>query len=377
MLKDNINKNNSLVIIHDRNYGIDLLRIIAMLYVVILHCIDRGGILNSLEKYSGKYNCILFIKIFTFCAVNIFALISGYVIYTDEERKIKISNYFKIWLQVVYYGILVTFIFHVFRVTQISVMDYIYVLFPVTNDIYWYFTAYSGMYLFIPFINKLVRNCNERQAKKLFVIIILIFSIYSMIFNGFFLNFGYSLLWIMLVYILGAIVKKCRIGEKLKTRKAIILIIAGCVITYLYCIYGFEADIMNIKITRNMFFSYTSPTILGISILYLIIFKKINFKSITKKIVKFAAPSSFAIYIINNHLLVWNHIMNDLFVKISNKDSIKIITTILIFSIVFVMVVLLIDQIRIFIFKVLYLDKKLQKFSNFLEGKVNKLANMI
>ena len=344
-----------------------------MFYVVVLHCIGRGGVLGNLTPNTLKYNCVLFIKIFTFCAVDIFALISGYVLYTDEHKKIKLSNYFNIWLQVVYYGILVTIFFHIFKIVPISKDNYFLVLFPVTNDLYWYFTAYSGMYLFIPYINKLIRNCNEFQLKKLLIIIILIFSIHSMIFNGFFLNFGYSLLWITLVYIIGAIIKKCKIGENFKNYQIIFGIMILCVITYLNSIYGIEQELMNIKITKDMFFSYTSPTILFISILYLILFKRIQFSNGFKKVIGIIAPSAFIIYILNNHKLVWDYILNNMFVEIANDSIIKTFICIFGFSILFVIGTLLIDRIRILLFKLLKICEKLEVLSIKIENLFNKI----
>ena len=40
----------------ERNYGIDLLRIVSMLMVVILHVLGQGGVLKSSEPLSVGYS---------------------------------------------------------------------------------------------------------------------------------------------------------------------------------------------------------------------------------------------------------------------------------------------------------------------------------
>lgn len=70
-----------------RNYGIDALRIVSMLMVVTLHVLGHGGVLKIAE--SEKYWIVWFLEISAYCAVNCYALISGYV---GVYSKYKFSN---------------------------------------------------------------------------------------------------------------------------------------------------------------------------------------------------------------------------------------------------------------------------------------------
>ena len=116
----------------ERNYGIDLLRIICMFFILVLHCVGIGGIIDNVIENSIQYKVVWFMTIFAYCAIDIFALISGYVSYSSKEKKINYSNYIILWLQVIFYGILVTGIFNIFYENIISKVDYLIVLFPVT-----------------------------------------------------------------------------------------------------------------------------------------------------------------------------------------------------------------------------------------------------
>lgn len=369
ILESESNKQEILNMEFERNYGIDLLRIISMFFVIILHCLGQGGILNNAKIDSIQYKFAWFIEICSYCAVNIFALISGYVSYTNKEKKVKYSNYIYNWLQIVFYGLIVTLIFDLINTSLVSKKDYLIVLFPVTNNLYWYFTAYTGLYFIIPFLNNGIRNCTIPTMKRIFIIIIIFFSIINTFTNVFVLNAGYSFIWILLLYILGATIKKCNIGNKLKNHQFIFYMLSLCFITYLLKIYGLEIPINLV--------SYTSPTILGIAILYIIIFSKIKLNVFSKKLVKFAAPSAFTIYILNNHRLIWKYIMKDLFINLSNQPIIKIFIFIMGFSSLFVICSILIDKIRRLIFNKLHINVFVDKINNLLDILLNKIQNLI
>lgn len=345
----------------NRNYGIDVLRIISMFYVVMLHCLGHGGIIYNATVNSMQYKTSWLIEIICYCAVNIFALISGYVAYSNSYKKTNFSNYVTLWLEVVFYGILVTIVFDVFNLTSISIKDYIIALFPVTFGLYWYFTAYTGLFLIIPLINNAIRNTNEKILKYFFLILLFVFSMFDSITNRFVLNSGYSFIWLLLLFIVGSIIKKCQIGKNIKNYKIFCVVVIMTIITYLYKIYGFDLSIKGIEISKDLFVSYTSPTILIIAIMYVIFFSRITFSEFNKKIIRFVIPSAFAIYILNNHRLIWNNVINNLFVKIANSNVIKVILYPIIFSICFVIIVIIIDKIRQYIFKRLNIKKYVEK----------------
>ena len=379
IIKKNLNnKTNELLSLKDeRNYGIDLLRIISMFFIVILHCLGQGGILKNTIPNSTQYKFAWLMEIFAYCAVNIFALISGYVSYSNKEKRTKYSNYINIWLQVVFYGLLITGIFNFIKPELIHIKDYILVLFPVSNGLYWYVTAYTGLFVLMPFLNKGIRNCSDRTLKKLFIVIIIAFSIFDTITKRFVLSGGYSFIWIVLLYILGAIIKKCEIGKNVKCYHALFGICILCLITYIYKIYGWQITKLNVKITNDILVSYTSPTILGISILYIIGFSKINFTNIFKKVIKFAAPSTFAVYLLNNHRHIWEYVLKNLFVKISNQSILKIFVYTVGFSILFVIGSILIDKVRVLLFKVCKVSFIIDKIEEILNKIITKISDLI
>ena len=74
----------------ERNYGIDLLKIISMYMVVQLHVLGCGGILGNCEKFSFNYYVAWFLEISAYCAVNVFAMITGYLMVEKKINRFKI-----------------------------------------------------------------------------------------------------------------------------------------------------------------------------------------------------------------------------------------------------------------------------------------------
>jgi surface polysaccharide O-acyltransferase-like enzyme len=363
------------VAIDRRNYGIDLLRIVAMFFVLILHSLGHGAVLKTAIIDSSSYKVAWALEIIAYCAVDIFAIISGYVAYSDTEKSFKWSKYFNLYFLVIFYGILINIVFNIINPSWVNYKSYITVLLPLSKDLYWYFTAYTGLFLLMPIINNGIRLCDKKTLNKIFAFIFILFSLISIFTKNFSLNNGYSVIWIILLYILGQILKKCEIGKNTKIYKLLIGIFILYFITWFYKLYGFDYKIFGFEITKGMLVSYISPTMVGVSILYVLLFSKIKCNDIFKKIIKFGSVSAFSIYIINEHKLVIKYVMNDLFKNIANDSVLKIIMYVLGFSLLFVVISILIDKIRIFLFKVLKIDELSNKVSNAINKIFEKISN--
>lgn len=73
-----------------RNYGIDALRLFSMLLVVTLHVLGHGGVLENLV--GKKYAVCWLLECFSFCAVNCYGIISGYVGFSDKKKNFITEN---------------------------------------------------------------------------------------------------------------------------------------------------------------------------------------------------------------------------------------------------------------------------------------------
>lgn len=80
-----------------RNRGIDLLRMTAMWMVVILHILNKGGVLAAAAPLSAGQGTARLLETAAYCAVNCYGLISGYV---GVQRRFRYSGALALWLRV-------------------------------------------------------------------------------------------------------------------------------------------------------------------------------------------------------------------------------------------------------------------------------------
>lgn len=347
-----------------------------MIFIVVLHSLGHGGLLSNTLTNSPQYKVAWMLEIMAFCAVDIFALISGYVSINKKETQQNNSKYFMLWFQVVFYGLIITFIFNLIKPNLVTSKDYLISLFPISNNLYWYFTAYTGLMIIKPLLDKAINNINEKTLRKMFILIILVFSVFGTMRQRFELINGYSFIWITLLYILGCIIKKCEIGKRIKPYQAALGILILYVATYLYKMYGIDITSPNI-LTKDMIVSYTSITVLGSAILYVVFYSKRTFNHKAQKIITFLSSSSFAIYLLNDHNLIRNYCIKDRFTYLWNQSPIKIILEIIVFAILFSGGGILLDKVRQFLFKKCHIQKLAQKIESVLNKILTKISDLI
>lgn len=337
----------------NRNYGIDALRLFSMFLIIILHILGKGGVLASTS--GTKFAIGWFLEIAAYCAVNCFGLISGYAAYSEQEKEYRYSKYISLWMQVAFYSFGITLLAFIISPQRIGLLRLIKSALPVATSHYWYFTAYTALFFVIPWLNRLVRSCSEKELHIFILILFLLFSCYAtfssmfkMIFN---LNNGYSFLWLAVLYLIGAWIKKCAIHQHIKSSLAAVGLLA--------CILLNWGPSLLFKDRR--FITYNNPGILLMSVAYVIIFSKIQFGSRSKKILACFAPAAFGVYLIHVQDLVWTHLMSSRFAWISNYSVWALPVLVIGCAIIMLIVLLFIEKLRIQIFRVLRINELAQK----------------
>ena len=126
--------------------------------IVVFHFLD----FSNAYKYFKRHERILrLIYSFIIWHNNAFILISGIVGYKTN----KYSNLLYLWLIVVFYSEgMYKYILQYekgFRINQnINTLD-----FPMVFNLYWYFTTYFGMYLFLPVLNKGIAQLSKYEFR--------------------------------------------------------------------------------------------------------------------------------------------------------------------------------------------------------------------
>ena len=190
-----------------RNLGIDLLRIVAMFMIVYGHVIrfSFSSFSATLSHDSSQYIWLTCLNYFCLVGVNIYAMISGYVMVNKEPS---ISKLIPMWLQLVFISLAIAGFARLFHCDITNKPLWKYAL-PISQKCWWYMTAYFGMYPFLPFINHALRKMTKRELLTGGGFLIVFFSLIptcSRNRNLFELEHGYSVVWLLVCYILGAII---------------------------------------------------------------------------------------------------------------------------------------------------------------------------
>lgn len=290
-----------------RKYGIDLLRIISMFLVVVLHVLKQGGILANVETGSLNYHFAWIFEIISFCAVNCYGLISGYV---NVENKIKYYKIGVMWIQVALYSFIITLLYDLCHEGSLPTADYMSNLYPVCNVTYWYFTAYFALFFVMPFLNVMINNLSKIQLKTLGITIFVLFSVLPTIsdVDMFVSKNGYSFLWLAMLYIMGAVIKKLDLAEKIKSRTLWLIAICAVAVSYIFKI---SADLTNSTINHDLLVNYTSITTVLEAVAFLALAVKNDIKKESSiKFIKFISPLTFGVYIIHTNPWIFRYYIN-------------------------------------------------------------------
>lgn len=347
----------------ERNHGIELLRIFAMLLAAVLHILKKGGVITASEGNLAAYSTVWLLEAAAYCAVNCYALISGYVGYSDGPKPLRLARCIELWLQVVFYSVIITTFYCIAGVGSVGVSDFADAFLPVTSKQYWYFTAYIGMFFFIPLLNALVRRLNRRALVSLCIMLIAVFSLYDT-FASFWkkdplaLVGGHSPLWLGVLYIFGAAMKKLRVPESMSSKKALLIYASAAVFTALFKITG---DRLLRFVPGSLFVRDTSPTVLLCAAALLVAFAR--FKP-GRKLTEFAvlfAPAAFGVYLLHVSPLVFEHVIGNRFAFIGRLPFPLIPFAVLASAGVILAVGLAADKVRILLFKALGVPKMCRK----------------
>ena len=287
----------------ERQSGLELLRIIAMIMIVLHHFVLYSGLeLNSLSsnlsadilKNGGKLG------------VNIFVLISAYFM---VNKKFKWSRVLNIVLQTLFYTIAIFIIFLAFdgEIVKFNQRSFLENFFPLLYDKYWFVTAYVLLLLVSPILNLAIKNMSEKLHLTICIALTCLLVLFPY-FNMLVINEAIdvpltnSIVWFIALYFIGAYIG-LHVAELSSTSKAklVLLLLTSIIFQIVYTI---------IVDTRE---SWADRAIgnTSIAIILLLFFKDLKFRN---KFVNSVAVTTFGVYLIHENPYIrgwwWNFLVN-------------------------------------------------------------------
>ena len=189
-------------------------------------------------------------------------------------------------------------------------------LLPTITNRYWFVTAYIGLYLLIPFINKIANSLTKKEYITLLVILTFTLSIVKTIYPANYIMNGSGIVWFIYLYLLAGYIR-IYFDKKVNKYKLLFLYLATIIIQIVIRNISLKSQITTIKdyaeTSYNNSWFYTLIETLAI----FLIFKNIKIKNekINKAITKIA-PLTLGVYLIhdNKYLrpVLWDKILHPL-----------------------------------------------------------------
>lgn len=277
----------------------DLLRIVATLFVIILHYNNTGS--GKAFLYTAElginFQILLFLEVLSICAVNVFVLITGY--FQSAATQVSLAKPVTLFLELT--------ILSVFRFAAGCVLGFDTFSFPAflqclipTN---WYIAVYLALYLISPYINIALKHLTAAQHRTLLVVLFCIFSVWAYLLDlladltAFSVASpisaegsadGYTLVNFIFLYVLGAYLRNSKQDMTVKY----ILPVSGAV--YLATT---AAIFLQSRVLFATALSYCSPLVIVQSTALFVFFCSLNIKC---RFVSRIAKTSFGVYLLHS-----------------------------------------------------------------------------
>lgn len=294
--------------IKDRNYGIDVVRVIAVISVLSVHFFLNTNYYNT-SPYSFSMDIQGIIRNFFMICVPLFLLITGYLNNKLEYNKSFFKSLFDILIIWFFYSIIEYFTLNIMNgdINNLNIKD---LLFSITSfkacGYSWYIEMYIGLYLFSPLLNNAYNSFNKKNRLYLLLITISVIIVPNFINNIFekviHLPNWWNSIYPIAYYICGKYIADKK--PKINKNTLFILLILTQILTYSY-------KYITI-IDYNSLTTFVSATII------FLIFYNIELKNkFLKSIIKYISVISLDIYLASSLIdkimyPIFNNIMNDM-----------------------------------------------------------------
>ena len=290
--------------IQKRDYGVDLLRLIAMGMIVMHHLLVHGGLAFAFPAFSTSGMAVHLLNALTRCSVNVYALISGYVM---VRSRFKASRLIGLWLQVVFYGVLAVVCLPLMG-GSISLSELFKAVTPVSHDYYWYFTGYAVVFCLSPFLNLLLNSLKTKQTGLLAIALAGLFSVLPTLVmkDCFGLHDGYHAGWLMILYLLGGAARLHGFGWFANRKRAVMAAMACVAFSWAFRLMVLKTGA---AIPAELLLNYTSPAMLVYSMALLAVAVGRKLPEKLRGAVGRLSPLAFGIYLIHDNPLVREYLI--------------------------------------------------------------------
>ena len=361
-----------------RNLGIDLMRAMAMFFVICIHILGQGGLVGHAVPGSGKEYFLVLLQILTNCAVDAYGITTGYLLCT---RPFRLSRVTKLWLTTVFWSVAVSCCFFVILPGTRTLAEMVSMFLPLLRGRYWFFTAYVVTMLVSPVLNVVIRTLSKSQFKLLLAVMFFVCGVVPVASLGYDvmrLSGGCHFAWMIGLYLIGGYIRRYGVsGQEDRAGRAL----AGYfLIALVHLVYVVVITSVGFGNYRSLMITNVSPLMVGEAVCLFRYFRalggRIRSNGPVGSVIRFATPGIYAVYVIHVHPKVfWSEEIIALFRPWDGRNVIWVLAAMVgAAAAVFVLCVLL-DAVRQPLFRVLGIDRAADRLSDMAERKIRKLMS--
>lgn len=298
----------NLAMIKERQSNIEALRIVAMIFIVLLHANYFSlGSISQADILSSPFPSFvrMFCEQICIVGVNIFVLISGWF-----GIRPTFKGAVSILYQVFFFSLLILLVGIIvgIPIPGLKIIKLFYF-----GGHYWFIPAYLCLYTISPILNSYIDSSNRNEALLIILAYFCLEFMYGWLADMAAFNAGYSAMSFIGLYLIARYINKY--PTRLKSIKPVFsfgLYLAFSIIPTIIALFG-------LKYIGHAFspIKYCSPFVVLASLFLFLTFQGLQIKS---KFINWIAASVFAVYIIHLNPMIENYfkgIMNTAFQTLS------------------------------------------------------------
>ena len=186
-----------------RNSNIELFRIVTMIMIIAHHYVVNSGLFQlALENPTCKNSYfLLLIGMWGKTGINCFVFITGYYMC---QSQINIKKFIILLFEICFYKTIIYTFFVLIGTIEFDLKSCIISIIPLGNIGDGFISAYILFYLFIPYLNILIKNLDKRKHLKLIFLCLFIYTFWNM--TPFEVRYNY-ITWFIIIYIIAAFIR--------------------------------------------------------------------------------------------------------------------------------------------------------------------------
>ena len=331
-----------------RQSNMELLRIVAMAFVVLVHT-DFWALgaptpeLITAEPSKAFMQYV--VEAISIVSVNCFIFISGWF-----GIKPKWRSFCGLLFQILFFSFFIYFVFIVCGLEKFSYKSFL----NHSNFLkLWFIPPYIAIYWLSPMINTFIEKADKKTVVQVLIAFVILDISLGWMKDYLHFHMVYSLLNFMLIYIIARFInhhRPCWSKHKKIIDLYVYLLSCFSIVSILYLIFFIKPSLLS---QGYRIFHYNSPFVIISTISLCLFFTKIQIKS---RFVNWMATSCFSVYLLHQDSFVGDRLMksfcNEMF--ISNNILVYSMLMIALVAMIYIFAIL-IDQIRLFLWSKVFI----------------------